>query len=296
MFSQIRDIAVDEEGRIYVLDTKESHIRVFNRDGEYLKTIGKIGQGPGELNRPRMISMNQHEMMVTELSRRLSFFSLEGDFLRNVSTKEIWVLGARINSLGNIIVTEGLMDPDYISYRLKKFDPNMNLITEIASSPAPDARKGFNPFMAISHWFLDGDDNIIYGYPKDYELQIFNPGGKLIKKIKREYDSVEVTEEEKEEQKKDALPQLKFRFSKYHSAYRLFFADDEGRIFVQSWEKIKDGEGYYYDVFDPEGKYIAKIPLKMRPRVCKKNKLYTIEEDEEGYQMVMRYNVNWRIR
>jgi hypothetical protein len=44
IFSEIRDIAVDEESRIYVLDSKESHIRVFNTNGEYIKTIGKKGK------------------------------------------------------------------------------------------------------------------------------------------------------------------------------------------------------------------------------------------------------------
>lgn len=45
---------------------------------------------------------------------------------------------------------------------------------------------------------------------------------------------------------------------------------------------------------ESEGRYIAKTPLKHRPFVLKKNKLYTVEEDEEGYQVVKQYNINWR--
>jgi hypothetical protein len=41
MFSDISDIAADEEERIYILDSKKSHINVFSKNGEYLKTIGK---------------------------------------------------------------------------------------------------------------------------------------------------------------------------------------------------------------------------------------------------------------
>lgn len=70
--------------------------------------------------------------------------------------------------------------------------------------------------------------------------------------------------------------------------------DDEGRIFVQTYEKTSNENGYFYDVFDSESKYIAKIPLKVRPRVWKKNKLYTVEEDEVGYQYVKRYKVTWK--
>ena len=295
MFSQARGIAVDENERIFVLDYKESHIKVFDPNGNYLMTIGSEGEGPGELNLPRQISLSKKELMVMEIRRRLSFFSLEGEFLRNISTKKIWTLIALIDSMGDIVVTEGLMDPENISYRVRKFDSDMNLIKEIASSPAPDARKGFNPFMAIPFWALDMNDNIIFGYPKDYTLQIFNPECKLVKKITREYDPVEVTDEEKEEEKEDAPDSMKFVFSKHHSAFRLFVADDEGRIYVQSWERPTDGEGYFYDIFDAEGKYIVKKGFKMRPRVWKKNKLYTIEEDEEGFHVVKRYKVIWKI-
>ena len=72
-------------------------------------------------------------------------------------------------------------------------------------------------------------------------------------------------------------PDVKLKWNKYHNAFIELSIDDKGRIFVRTYEKIPDGEGYYYDVFDSEAKYIAKIPLKMQPRIWKKNKLYTIE-------------------
>ena len=93
----------------------------------------------------------------------------------------------------------------------------------------------------------------------------------------------------------EVLPQdTRLSISKYHSAYRRFIIDDEGRIFVWTWERVIDGEGYYYDVFDSEGKYIVKIPLETRPLVLKKKKLYTLEEDDEGYQFVKRYKITWK--
>jgi hypothetical protein len=55
-----------------------------------------------------------------------------------------------------------------------------------------------------------------------------------------------------------------------------------------------DGKGYYCDVFDSEGRFIAEIALKSAPRVVKKDRLYTIEEDEQGYQVVKRYKIAWK--
>ena len=78
MFSQLGNVKVDEEERIYVLDTKEAHIKIFDRDGAYLKTVSKKGQGPGELGLPRSISItSKNEIMIPDLmNRRLTFFFL----------------------------------------------------------------------------------------------------------------------------------------------------------------------------------------------------------------------------
>lgn len=49
IFGIIADLAVDAAGRLYVLDSQLSELRVFSPDGEYLRTIGRPGQGPGDL-------------------------------------------------------------------------------------------------------------------------------------------------------------------------------------------------------------------------------------------------------
>ena len=40
LFSDIRQLTVDDEGYIYALDFKEKHVKVFNNNGEYQRTIG----------------------------------------------------------------------------------------------------------------------------------------------------------------------------------------------------------------------------------------------------------------
>ncbi len=295
-FSDVRQVTVDRKENIYVLDSKESHIKIFGSDGRHLRTIGRQGQGPGELDNPRTISIFGSEIMVAEASRRLSFFSRDGTFLRTISTKEIWALMAEGDSKGNILVTTASLDPKDLKYKYLKFDGQMNLLFEIASSPAPNAFTGFNPFMAISYMRGGWDDQIIYGYPENYTIQVISPEGKLIRKITREYEPVAVTEEEKKEETTDAPPSIKFDFSKYHSAFRRFAVDDAGRIFVQSWEKNPADGSFLYDIFDAEGKYLVKVPFKGRPYVGFKDKLYVSDEDEEGNPLVVRYRLVWKIQ
>ena len=294
MFSQLGNVKVDEEERIYVLDTKEAHIKIFDRDGAYLKTVSKKGQGPGELGLPRPISItSKNEIMIPDLmNRRLTFFSLEGEFIKNISTAEMSLFSTKIDTQGNIIGMVSVREEGNSRYELKKFDPDLNYIYSIASSPLPTINN-FDPFMAVLRWDLNNNDQVVFGYPKTYEIRISDSDGNEVKKITKEYDPVEVTQEEIEELE-EMPPGIKVSMSKFHPAYNRIFVDDELRIFVSTWEKIKEGEGYYYDVFDGDGKYIAKIPLKVRPQTWKNGKLYTIEEDEDGFQYVKRYRVTWK--
>ena len=49
IFSDIRDIAVDGGRRVYVLDVGWKEVRVFSRDGRYLRSMAREGDGPGEM-------------------------------------------------------------------------------------------------------------------------------------------------------------------------------------------------------------------------------------------------------
>jgi hypothetical protein len=67
--------------------------------------------------------------------------------------------------------------------------------------------------------------------------------------------------------------------------------DGDGRLFVATWEK--SGKDSVYDVFDADGRYVARLSLPFRAISFKRGKLYCIEEDADGYQDVTRYSVNW---
>jgi hypothetical protein len=296
LISDIRQVIVDEQGRIYVLDSKMSDIKVFDATGSYVRTIGRKGQGPGELSSPMQISINRtnNELCILQASRRISFFSLDGTFLRNLTTSTIWGLSGRVDSMGNLTLTEGVVDPPETWYAVKKFDSNMKFIAELARTPAPTPI-AFDPFLPVARWTIDDNDNIVYGYPREYELQIFNPQNKLVKKIFKDYDPVEVSKEEVEEEKKGLMPEIKPAFSKYHSAFRNLLVDDRGWIYVQTWAMAENGQRPFYDLFDAEGRYLATLTMKERSFV-RKGKMYSVEEDEDGNQSIKRYAVIWSLK
>lgn len=184
------------------------------------------------------------------------------------------------------------MDLENPVYEYLKFDPQFNFLLKLTESPAPNAAKGYDPFMAISYFVIGPDDELVYGYPIDYTIQVFSPEGKLLHKITRDYSPVEVTEEEIKSRKEGLPPELKFTPGKYHSAYWRFEVDEVGRLYVQTWEKDPEGRTYH-DLFDEKGRYLTRFLLKGSPLLILKNKLYCQEEDEEGYEHLIRYRLTF---
>jgi len=46
------DLKVSDYGTIYILDWGDVNIKVYNKNGRYVRTIGRKGQGPGEFDTP----------------------------------------------------------------------------------------------------------------------------------------------------------------------------------------------------------------------------------------------------
>lgn len=297
IFSNISDIAVDDEGKVYILDMKEAHIRVFDTNGKYSKTIGNKGQGPGEMSRPSSIQITPaYEIAINDWSaRKIHFFRIDGNFLRAILHRNMsFFTDPKIDKEGNITASYMIMDNE-VTYVLKKFNPQLKESFPIFSTVIMKY-PNLNPFFPQCYWDLLEEDKIVWGFADKYELFIIDSAGKTVKKITRDYDPIKITEEEKEKRIEGLSEGVNPVWNAHHNPFIYICVDDMGRIYTRTYEKFPESGGYYYDVFDPEGKYMAKIPLKSRPYVIKKDKLYTIEEDEEGYQLVKRYGITWKIR
>lgn len=301
LFSEIRRIAVDEQGRIYVLDLKEHSVKIFDENGSFVKKFGKKGQGPGEFQFPFEIFILGKDEIVVQ-SVHFSLFSRDGDYKRSISTTPTRLGPAKMDSEGNIVGLVVVMEEENPRYELKKFDSEMNLLHSLGSSSIPKLRADtFNPFFPRLLWCIGLNDQIICGTQDKYKITIFDSEGKATRKISKEFTPIKIDQADIDERTEGMLPEMKSRMTipKYHNAFLWISADDEGKIFVQTWERTYNRDGYLFDIFDQEGKYLAKVPIPAKstkyPLIFKKNKLFTIEEDEEGFQVVKRYKVTWNI-
>ncbi|NQT80602.1 MAG: 6-bladed beta-propeller [Candidatus Aminicenantes bacterium] len=302
MFSAISSVVVDDDGNIYMLDGEEKKVKVFDPEGKFVREFGKQGQGPGEFSLPILIQFsNKGELVVEDpLNARIAFFTTEGKFLKNLSTAKALGLALVIfDSQGNIIGQQIVPAGNKLTRDCIKYDSELKPLFTFASMDNTSLLQGkINPFRIVIFYQLGKNDTILYSNPEEYEITVVNSEGKLIKRILKKYDPVKVTEEDKKEFF-DSLPSEaapvkdRIEFPKYYPAYQNFLLDEQGRIFVRTFEKGKEKGEYYIEVFDAEGMYITKILLKADPRVWKGDKLYAMEENEDGFQTLKCYSIQW---
>jgi DNA-binding beta-propeller fold protein YncE len=85
-FSKPANVAVDKDGNLYVTDTLNDRVEVFDADGNYIRTWGKNGDGPGDFARPKGIAIDSdgHVWVADAMLNRLQVFTSDGQLLMAV--------------------------------------------------------------------------------------------------------------------------------------------------------------------------------------------------------------------
>ena len=307
MFQNIVSLVIDSANNIYILDKKAANIKIFNENGNFLKIIGRRGEGPGEFMRPENVALSpDNELYVYDSGRfTIQVFSIDGKFKTQIPFAQILVEGPKFTSKGEILASHGVFTENP-KFALKKFNNEMESVFTYTSIPIlklPKVNIFVYTLVFDLKWEVGPKNEIVWGVmtsPK-YELFVHNEDGKYIKKITKEFAPIELTKAEyKKFMKKwfGKVPnskQFDLIIPRNYPPFQGFILDEEGRIFVHRFVEVDKSENHYFDVFDDEGKYITKITLdeKFLFGTFKNKNLFSIEEDEDGYQSVRRYKVTW---
>jgi len=82
-FAKPTGLAIDADGNLYVCDTLNNRIEVFDADGKFVSTYGKNGDGPGYFGRPKGIAIDSdgHIWVADGMQDRVQVFNHEWQLL-----------------------------------------------------------------------------------------------------------------------------------------------------------------------------------------------------------------------
>lgn len=83
LFSLPEAVAVDSDGNVYVTDTFNNRLEIFDADGNFISMFGQNGDGPADFQRPKGIAVDGdgHIWVVDAAQNRVKVFDKEGRLL-----------------------------------------------------------------------------------------------------------------------------------------------------------------------------------------------------------------------
>lgn len=291
----LADLTVDQSGNVYVLDMQACDIKIFDRNGKFVKVIGRKGQGQGEFELPSILAVSGDRLLVYDMiSRKLSALDLDGNFKDSVPWPKVSGKPRKVMALAGgdfVLETEKVYfePPDKPQDRkIIIMGPNLERKEEIYARPVlrnkfmrdPDGERTnvLQPFCPDIHWSVSTKGTIIIGFSDRYELEIRDPEKGRIDGISRNWKPVGINSEDKRKwfaslsySKPDKDGRLAVgkigdvpdyivkatEFPAFKPVFDQVFSDPEGNFLVQPFSD--DDRDMVYDAFAPDGKFISQI-------------------------------------
>ena len=290
-FYRPRDIAFDNEDNMYILDSGNYRIQKFNKEGNYILTIGRKGQGPSEFMSPTKICIDEkNNIYVRDTSKRyIVVLNPEGKQIRQIEFAGLVIDNFAILSTGDFVVCGNDrnilrdLEKEYTTQILKIFDNKSKLINEFGNSFNYGDRIT-NMMGNVIYFALDNSDNIYITFRHQNRVEKFSSDGKII------FASNRPLNYEISRPKQIIDLQTGFEIDDLNNVSEAIGIDHKGRIWISTIrnQKYKSNGTLEYDIeiYNDYGVLLCKIPFEELPEtaVFKKvnnDRIYLIESRNE---------------
>lgn len=188
--------AIDNTGRIFVLDQLKPEVEIYDSNGQFLKSWGEEGTKPGRLINPEDITIdNEGFLYIIEPGlERIQKFDQDGKFIKT------W--GGRGDGPGKFFNPHGIAADnqghiyiaDTLNNRVQKFDTEGNFLQEWGKKPRFESHFSIfswnvsltinlnehNNFNVPHDIAVDPQGNFYVADTRNYRIQKFDPNGNFI--------------------------------------------------------------------------------------------------------------------
>jgi len=269
VFGVPANMQVSDQDCLYVYDQENKKNYIFDSDGNFIKTYGNKGQGPGEARDQSSLFLVDDKILIVDVGR-IHYSRLDGTYLHSVvnslySRRPILFLSEHEFLAAPLGIFEA---PDFRA-QIKRINLETDQETVIADFEIFEGGigragkmvgslivPGLTPLMTVGY----GSERLYYGRSDRYRIQIAGLNGKLLNAFSLDRNKKRVSENIKRKyfgqyssMRKQALDQIIattpnettfFSRIETHGGLIYIFVPDISR---QNRQEI--------DIFSPEGKY-----------------------------------------
>jgi len=308
------------DGTVVIMNSGTSEIRFFDSNGRFLRSAGRRGEGPGEINGGRLVGRLPGDSLVVEdvLLRRISIFGSEGQFVRS------YVLGSEIRtSIAAGVLADGSLIHLEVpterpsesrtgtfrdSVNVRMTDSSGQLVQTLGTFPGQErvhwveeSRRtgGPVPFGRAFYRAIAGD-RFVLANSDAYSIQVWDTSGTPLQIIRLDRPSLTVggafddsvaavlrrasSEDRRLRDKKmfDLVPPPEFA-----PAFVALFLTHTGQLWVEDYPE-GNGSPRRWQVFGPDGRVTARAETSVGLEVLEigEDYLLGLVRDSMGVEQV----------
>lgn len=290
-FANPGDICVSDDGSVLVSDFDLLHISCFNELGNYIRSFGRKGEGPGDFLFFRFtLNPNKNIYTVDFRNARISILDLKGNYLNGFKVLNLgqWWNKIYSDKDGNIYISKEQRTEKGYMTSIHRYDSSGKELLSYGEFPGDpflfsnrdgktiQSRSSATPTTV---WTVSENGRLYAGYSDDYLISVYNKEGVLQFRFGRRFDPVPDTQNWLE------------GISDHHPVFsRSWILDEAGNLWIELYSLDRE-QDRIYDIFSPDGVYLKQVQIKHRIITIKNQRAYCIVPSEEELPLVKRYRL-----
>ncbi len=314
MLVRVGSIRIGKNGKVYALDYKLTKIFVFDKDGKFLHSIGKKGEGPGEYKNAYSFELIDDTIIVPDMGK-FHYFKTTGEYINSINS------GAMIFP-NNFIDKYTILEQKEKNNKDSKIDvlrtlnlktKKSNKITEFIAPKPKKASTGGMTLIVKEMIETAVKNKKVYfgkGNANKYLIKVNNLSGKeLLEFSIKGRKKIKVSEETKRKKyeriivnggkmPKTMVDQMIKNDPDYAPFYKKIYITSQEFVYIYRDDPMNQNvQGF--DIFSADGKYLYHAELKLPDDLIIKSRIvfhgdnvYVFAEDEEGESKLYKFKTN----